>query len=300
MNLEYLRLFYAVANNKNFSQTAKELHISQSSVSLQIKHLEEMLQTKLFERTTKKVELTPAGQILYKKAKKLLFLMNEIQNELQELKGEVAGHLNIGASLTIGEHVLPFLIANYKKLYPLVDVHLKMCNSEQIIEKLYKHELNLGFIESMLSYPNLKQVPFQEDELILIASCSSNIVEGNSISKEELVTLPFIIREKGSGTRQVIEGSLRKNEVNPDNLRTVLELEHTESIKSAVEADIGISIISKSAVKKELQLGTLKEVKIDGVKLTRQFYMVYFEEALQLTSEKLIELVFSQSSSACH
>ncbi|KAB7708207.1 LysR family transcriptional regulator [Bacillus aerolatus] len=297
MNLEYLRLFYAVANNKNFSQTAKELHISQSSVSLQIKHLEDMLQTKLFERTTKKVDLTPAGHILYNKAEKMLFLMSEIQNELQMLKGEVAGKLNIGASLTIGEHVLPFLIAEYKKDYPLVDVRLKMCNSEQIIEKLYKHELNLGFIESMLSYPNLKQVPFQEDELILIASSRSQIVTNSVLSKKDLTTFPFIIREKGSGTRQVIEDSLRKNEVDPNELKTVLELEHTESIKSAVEADLGISIISKSAVKKELQLGTLKEVKIEDVKLTRHFYMVYFEEALQLTSEKLIELVFSQSGS---
>ncbi|KKB38846.1 selenium metabolism-associated LysR family transcriptional regulator [Bacillus thermotolerans] len=294
MNLEHLRLFYAVANNKNFSQTAKEMHISQSSVSLQVKHLEDVLQAKLFERTTKKVELTPAGEILYEKAGKMLFLMNEIQNELQALKGEVTGRLNIGASLTIGEHVLPFLIAKYKKAYPLVDVRLKMCNSEQIIEKLYKHELNLGFIESMLSYPNIKQLPFQEDELILVASMHSKIVEEGDLPKEALVSLPFIIREKGSGTRQVMEDCLRRNGVNPDQLNTTLELEHTESIKGAVEADLGVSIISRSAVKKELQLGTLREVKVEGVRLGRQFYMVYFEGALQLTSEKLIDFIMPQ------
>lgn len=291
MNLDYLKVFYVAANNKSFSQTAKDLHLSQSAVSLQIKQLEEQWECQLFERTTKKMSLTPEGEILYKQVKKLFSIINETTNELQELKGVVYGDLKVGASLTIGEHVLPFVLANFNKLYPLVKIHFKIYNSVQIIEKLKNQEINVGFIESMLSYPALEQVPFAEDELIVIAPPNQSFTEKNSITIEELLNLPFIIREKGSGTRQVMEDTFRKNHVDSTKLNIILELKHTEAIKSAVEAGLGISILSKSAVKKELELKTLREIKIEEFRFLRSFYMVYDEEALQLTSKKLIELM---------
>lgn len=291
MNLDSLKVFYVAANNNSFSQTAKDLYISQSSVSLQIKHLEEQWDCLLFERTTKKVSLTPAGEVLYRQVKKLLSVMKETENELQQLKGFVHGDLKVGASLTIGEHILPFILAEYNRQYPKVNMDLKVYNSEQIVEKLHKHEINLGFIESMLSYPALKQVPFAEDELIIIVSPFNKHIDSTKISVEELLHLPFIIREKGSGTRQVMEDALRKNKINPENLNIIMELQQTETIKSAVEAGIGISIISKSAVKKEIQLQTIKQLKIDGLSLHRSFYMIYHEEALSQTSRKLIEMI---------
>src|SRR5690606_25539935 len=112
------------------------------------KHLEEQWDCQLFERTTKKMSLTPAGEILYGKVNKLLSLMNETKNELMELKGIVHGDLKIGASLTIGEHILPFILADFNQLYPKVNMFLRVLNSEQIVEKLLNHEINLGFIES--------------------------------------------------------------------------------------------------------------------------------------------------------
>ncbi|MCA0993476.1 selenium metabolism-associated LysR family transcriptional regulator [Pseudalkalibacillus hwajinpoensis] len=292
MNLDYLKVFYVAANNKNFSQTAKDLHISQSSVSLQIKQLENKWGSKLFERTTKKISLTPAGEILYDKVGKFISLMNETQNELDALKGIVHGDLKVGASLTIGEHILPFLLAGFSKRYPNVSMNLTVYNSEQIVEKLFNHEINVGFIESMLSYPTLTQIPFAEDELIIIASAQGDVAPHSSIlTIEQLLHLPFIIREKGSGTRQVMEDTLRRRGVDPSQLNIILELEHTEAIKSSVEAGLGISIISKSAVKKELELKTLKKLQIDGMSLHRKFYIIYHEEALKQTSKKLIDFV---------
>lgn len=291
MNLDYLKVFYVVANNKSFSQTAKDLHISQSSVSLQIKQLENQWGCKLFERTTKRISLTPAGEILYKKVGQFISLMNETQNELDALKGVVHGDLKVGASLTIGEHILPFLLADFSKKYPKVNLNLKVYNSEQIVEKLSNHEINVGFIESMLSYPKLTQIPFAQDELIIIAPTDAGYIESSHITVEELIRLPFIIREKGSGTRQVMEDTLRKNGVQPSELNIILELEHTEAIKSSVEAGLGVSIISKSAVKKELELNTLKQVKVDDIVLFRNFYIIYHEEALKQTSKKLIEFI---------
>lgn len=291
MNIDYLKVFYVAANNKSFSQTAKELHLSQSSVSLQIKQLEEKWDCRLFERTTKKMSLTPSGKILYSKVTKLLSLINETSNELQELKGIVHGDLKVGASLTIGEHILPFILAGFNSLYPKVNMFLKVYNSEQIVEKLYNHEINLGFIESMLSYPALKQIPFAKDELIIVAPPLQKYTQSLKITIDELLLMPFINRESGSGTRQVMEDTLRKNHVDPAKLKIIIELEHTEAIKSAVEAGIGISIISKSAVIKELELQTLQQIKIDGLHLYRNFYMIYHEEALQQTSKKLLEFV---------
>lgn len=293
MNLDYLKVFYVAANNNSFSQTAKDLHLSQSAVSLQIKQLEEQWECQLFERTTKKMSLTPAGEILYKQVKKLFSIINETTNELQELKGVVHGDLKVGASLTIGEHFLPFVLANFHKQFPLVNIHFKIYNSGQIIEKLNNREINVGFIESMLSYPLFQQVPFAEDELIVIAPSDELMTDRDDITIEELFSLPFIIREKGSGTRQVMEDTFRKNHVDPAKLNIILELEHTEAIKSAVEAGLGISILSKSAVIKELKLKTLRHLKIEEFRLFRSFYMVYDEEALQVTSKKLIELMSS-------
>src|SRR4051794_37580273 len=131
MNLDYLKVFYVVANNKSFTQTAKDLHLSQSAVSLQIKQLEEQWDCQLFERTTKKISLTPSGIILYKQAKKLFSLMNETFNELQELKEVVYGELKAGASLTIGEHILPFILADFKIIFPQVNIDYKIYNSNQ-------------------------------------------------------------------------------------------------------------------------------------------------------------------------
>ncbi|KXH84062.1 selenium metabolism-associated LysR family transcriptional regulator [Sporosarcina sp. HYO08] len=293
MNLDHLKVFYVAANNKSFSQTARDLHLSQSSVSLQIKQLEELWDCQLFERTTKKISLTLAGEILYRKVGKLIALMNETENELQQLKGTVHGDLKLGSSLTIGEYILPFALAEFNQLYPKVNMHLKLYNSEQIVEKLLNHEINLGFIESTLAYPSLKQVPFATDELILLSSPNQPCSKSPTITVEDLLTIPFIIREKGSGTRQVIEDILEKNKIHTDELNVVMELEHTEAIKSAVEAGLGIAIISKSAVKKELKLNTLKQLKIEGLSLHRNFYMVYQENSLKQTSLKFIEYIQS-------
>jgi LysR family transcriptional regulator, transcriptional activator of the cysJI operon len=294
MNLDYLKVFYVTANNKSFSQTAKDLHLSQSSVSLQIKQLEEQWDCQLFERTTKKISLTPAGEILYHKVKKLIALMNETENELEELKGSIHGDLKVGASLTIGEHVLPFLLADFSSLYPKVKLHLNVFNSRHIVDKLLNHEINIGFIESMLSYPALKQVPFAKDKLIIIASPENKFIKSDQITVEELLSVPIIIRERGSGTRQVMEDCFRRSHVDASKLNVIMELKHTEAIKTCVEAGLGISIISKSAVKKELRLGTLKQIQVEGISMQRDFYMIYHEEALKQTSRKLMEFILSR------
>lgn len=289
MKLDYLKVFHVVANNKSFSKTARELHLAQSTVSLQIKQLEEYWDCQLFDRTTKKITLTSAGEILYNQVDKFTALINETEQALQQLKGIVDGDLKIGASLTIGEYFLPYTIATFHKLYPNINLSIEIDNSTEIIKKLENRDINIGFIESSISYQAFKQIPFIKDELTIL--CSPSLISSISeeITIEELLSLPFIMREAGSGTRQVIEEALRKNNIDPRQLNVVMEFEHIESIKSAVEAGLGISILSKSAVRKELQLNILHEIQIKELDLYRNFYIVYQEDLLQKTSEKLIE-----------
>lgn len=295
MNLEHLKVFYTAAMKKNFSETAKILHLSQPTVSIQIKQLEMSLNVKLFERTTKKIELTPSGELLFKYASKIFPLINQTEKEIALLSESIHGDLKIGASLTIGEHVIPYLLGEYINKFPKVNIKMKILNSEQIIRKLENKEIDLGFIESTISYPDFTQKPFLEDELVIIASpMYSNILINNNdkISPNDLFSLPIILREPGSGTRQVVEEHLQKNNLNPELLNLILELENTESIKSAVESGVGISIISKSAIKKELELNTLRAITIEGINLSRCFYMVFSHNMLNLPSESFMSLIY--------
>lgn len=278
MNLEQLKVFYMAATKKNFSETAKVLHLSQPSVSLQIKNLEAYLNTPLFIRTTKKIELTDTGEVLFHYAEKILHLVNKAEKEITLLSDSIHGDLKIGASLTIGEHLLPFYLGKFKQEFPKVNIIMKIYNSHQIIEKLINEEIDLGFIEASIPHKKIFTQSFLEDELVIIASRNNPhplIENRHSLTPMELFEIPIIMREQGSGTRQVIEENLIKNNLDPNKLNVILELENTESIKSAVESGMGISIISKTAVKKELKLGTLRKINIESISLTRYFYMVH-------------------------
>lgn len=283
MNLDHLKVFYVAATKRNFSETAKALHLSQPTVSLQIQQLETSLNCKLFERTTKNIRLTDSGKLLFRYAEQILQLINKTKKELALLSDSIHGDLKIGASLTIGEYILPYMIGKYRKEYPKVTLFMHIFNSNQIIQELLDEQIDLGFIESPISNPELVHLPFMEDELIIISSATENhplIGAREIITPEELFTLPLIFREQGSGTRQVLEESLRKHQLDPSRLHIILELASTESIKAAVESGMALSIISQSAIQKELTLGTLRKLRIQGISLMRNFYAVFDKRRL--------------------
>jgi LysR family transcriptional regulator, transcriptional activator of the cysJI operon len=294
MNIEHLKVFYTAAKTKNFSETARSLHLSQPTVSSQIRQLEEHLNTKLFNRTTKKIELTTSGKMLFQYADQILSLIYEAEKDINLLSNTVHGNLTIGASLTIGEYILPSILGKFKRKYPHINLIMKTFNSEQIISNLHHSEIEVGFIESTLFYPYFEQQAFLEDELVIITSTHpshSIIGDRTHITHDELFQLPIILREQGSGTRQVIEENLQKHHLDPNKLNVMLELPNTEAIKSAVESGMGISIISKSAIKKELQIGSLRTVSIKDIQMKRYFYTVH--EKQQLTPAAELFLAFT-------
>jgi DNA-binding transcriptional LysR family regulator len=297
MNFDQLRVFYVAATQKNFSETAKILHLSQPSVSLHIRHLESSLNVKLFDRTTKSIKLTDSGKLLFDYAEQIFQLLDKAKKDLALLNESIHGELSIGASLTIGEHLLPYFLGKFKREYPKVNLHLKITNSHEIVHQLLNGEIHLGFIEADISHPDLFLHAFSEDELVVIASAKDPhplVAHKETITPDELFSLPIILRERGSGTRQVMEESLRSNNLNPEQLKVVLELGNTESIKAVVESGMGVSIISQSAIGKELQLGTLRKVKIQGIHLRRLFYLAYDKhKVLTLPAESFLTFILA-------
>ncbi|GHH99307.1 selenium metabolism-associated LysR family transcriptional regulator [Neobacillus kokaensis] len=294
MNLEHLKVFFTAATKKNFSETAKVLHLSQPSVSLHIKHLEEYLNTTLFDRSTKKMELTHAGTILFSYAEQLIQLVNQVEKDISLLSETIHGDLRLGASLTIGEYLLPYYLGDFIKQYPEVNLSLKVDNSFQIIEKLMDGKIDLGFIEASIPRKEIDSLPFLEDELVIISSTRVGVphpcLEEEEIEPEMLFTLPFIAREHGSGTRQVLETNLLKHQLEFEHLNIIMELENTESIKSAVESGLGVGIISKTTIQKELNLGLLKQTRIKGIPLKRFFYLIHRKQVLSPASDAFKEM----------
>lgn len=271
----HLLVFKTVADKKSFSQAAKALHISQPAISLQIQSLEEQLGTRLFDRNNKRVALTQAGKTFYNYSSKILELYEQAQKDISELTGMVKGEIKIGATLTIGEYILPRIAGNFLREHAQVSLSINIANTEIISNNLLNTSLDLGLVEGPINHNDLVLEKFMEDELVVIVPYDHPWAKKDYISATELLSQPFIDREKGSGTRQVMEDTLREHEIDPNKLQIAMVLGSTQAIKEAVEAGLGISIISKRAIKKDLKLKALGVTRVKDCIFNRNFYMVY-------------------------
>lgn len=261
----HLTIFVTVAEKKNFSRAAEALQISQPAISQQIHSLEDYYGMKLFVRTSKRVELTQAGETLLPYAKKVLELVNAAHGALDDLMGRVTGQLKIGASLTIGEYILPHLLAEYTKRFPEVEMNVLIHNTEDIAAMALEHSIDVAVVEGRVEHRHLTMTPFSEDELVLIAA-SDHPLAGTRIQGTLLAAETFLLREAGSGTRVVAEAALGALGITPAKIVT---LGSTQSIKEAVEAGLGVAILSKWCIRKELRFGTLARLDIEDFAFTR-------------------------------
>lgn len=280
LNFHQLHIFYTVAEQGSFSAAAQALHMTQPAVTMQIQSLEDYFGSKLLVRSTKRVELTEAGQVLYPYAKQSIELMRDAEKAMSRLTYMLEGRLQLGASLTIGEYVLPRLLGPFAKQYPHISIALKVMNTTQIIDEIVGHQLNFGLVEAPVHHPDMMFEPVMEDELKLIAPAGHPLAERRRVTLQEVVGYPFVLREKGSGTRQVMEAVLMDRGFEPDRIEAVMELGSTGAVKSAVESGIGITIISPSSVKHEQALGLLKVIDIEDAEFKRQFYSVHLKSTL--------------------
>jgi len=272
-----LQVFHAVAKHLSFTKAAETLFMTQPAVTFQIKQLEEHLNQRLFDRAQGRISLTPAGQIALDYAERILALSSELDTRLKEMSGQAAGPLLIGASMTIGEYVLPQLIGSFKARFPAVVPTLFVGNSEAVQERVAERTLDIGFIEGDSHLSTLQNEVCCDDELQVVCAPGHPLAKEPFALPAALTQHAYISREAGSGTRAVIDRYLQQAGVSPESLNVVVELGSPEAIKGLVATGMGFAIMSRVIAAKELQLGQLVHVPLRPA-LLRKFAVVYAKE----------------------
>lgn len=269
---QQLHVFVTVAEMENFSRAAEELHMTQPAVSQYIQSFERTMGTKLLERSNKFVRLNKAGEIVYHHAKEILGLYTKMHYLIDDLTNKTSGPLSIGASYTFGEYVLPHVIAKMHKKYPLISPTITIGNTKEVANLVLGHQLDVGIVEGEIKDKHLVIEPFAEDSMYLVASPKHRLAQKNGeISISELEEETWIVRENGSGTREVTEKMFRLCKMIPEN---ILEFGSTQLIKESVEAGIGISMLSYWAIRKECSMGALNIINVKQLPILRKFSVV--------------------------
>ncbi|MEH7009925.1 LysR family transcriptional regulator [Neobacillus niacini] len=271
MNIESLQMFCLVVDEGSISQAARLSYVSQPAVTRQIHQLENFYGALLFDRTDGKLKVTEAGKMLYPFAKSIVHDFHRSKESIKQAMGEHHTNLHVGASFTIGEYLLPSLLGRYKKQTPDIKVTLTIKNTPGVLEDLSNDVIDMALVEGLVENKEFMVEKFADDELIVV--CSPEHVWGEQILIEELINERIIWRESGSGTRLIVENSLREYGI-LEKMESYMELGSTQAIKSAVEAGLGISILPRLTVARELKLGLLREVDIEGVTIFRNLWLV--------------------------
>ncbi len=283
-----LQVFHTVARLLSFTKAAESLHMTQPAVTFQVRQLEEYFNTRLFDRTHNRISLTDAGSRVYVYADRIFEIYNEMENAVREMTGEISGSLTIGASTTIAEYMLPALLGDFRSKYPEVSVHLKVSNTDGIVSMVENNTIDLGVVEAPVSNKNLVVDQCRRDRLVAIVPPGHAKAAKKVIKLDELLQDPFICREEGSGTREVIAEYM--NQADGDIQMSVsMELGSPEAVKGAVEASMGVSIVSNATIQKELRLGTLVAIELDPP-LERPFSFVHQKQKFRVrVMEELLD-----------
>lgn len=290
-----LQVFHAVARLLSFTKAADTLHMTQPAVTFQIRQLEEHFNTRLFDRIHNRISLTEAGAVVYGHANHIFDLYAEMERSVREITGETNGYIVIGASTTIAEYMLPALLGDFKNSYPNVTIQLKVSNTDGIVSMVENNTIDLGVVESHVNNKNLTVEPCRDDDLVVIVPPNHALANHNILNFQEILAFPFICREEGSGTRDVINEYMGRFEGCAVGLRIAMELGSPEAVKGAVEAGMGISIVSRATIQKELRLGTLVEIPLDPP-LQRPFSFVHQKQKFRL---RLIEELLTFARTYC-
>ena len=233
-----LKVFQSVAKNLSFTKASQELFVSQPAITKHIQELEATYQTRLFDRQGSKISLTESGRLLLEHCERILEDYKRLEYEMHLLHNEYIGELKLGASTTIAQYVLPPLLGSFIGKFPQVNLSLLNGNSREIEAALQEHRIDLGLVEGVFRLPNLKYTTFLEDELVAVVHSKSRLQLPEEITPQDLPAIPLVLRERGSGTLDVIERSLQKHGVKLSSLHVLMYLGSTESIKLFLEPKI--------------------------------------------------------------
>ena len=268
-------VFLSVAEHLSFSKAAEALHISQPAVSRHIKELEQRYDASLFERKGNRIYLTGAGEKVYHAFKEIAQHYRNLDFEMGELHNAQAGEIRVGASSTIAQYVIPRVMASFHKRYPHIRLLLMNGNSFEMEQLLLDNRIDLALVENLSSQTGIRYRDFLHDELIVVTGKSSLYAERATIEKEDLLQIPLVLREEGSGTLEVIRQYFAQQKILFEDLNTLIHLGSTESIKNFLLDINGLAIVSEKAVRNELYLKTLVKLQVTGITFPRTFRIAF-------------------------
>ena len=277
-SLRQVEIFVTISRTESVSRAAEALSLSQSATSTALSELERQFDLQLFDRVGKSLRINETGRQLLPRAVELLDRAHEIEALLQGHAG--FGYMKIGATLTVGNYLATLLVARFLQEHPESRIQLQVHNTSTIVQQIVNHELDLGLIEGDTHHPDIEVQPWIADELVVFSAPDHALAKVSNISVEQLLKEPWILREKGSGTRETFDRALQNNH---SKLNIRLELEHTEAIKRAVESGLGIGCISRLALKDAFRRGSLVPLTTPDLNLGRYFYFLWHKQKYQTT-----------------
>lgn len=273
MDIHRLLVFCRVVELQSFTKAAEAVSLTQPTVSEHIRVLEDSLGEKLIDRLGREILPTPAGKILYQYAREMIQLRDKAVQAIKKFKGDLSGSLNIGASTIPGTYLLPSLIGSFKAIYPSIQITLKIASSGEVVQKILDGSIEFGMIGARWEDKRISLEEVYTDELLL-AVYPGHAWEGRqAVDLGELSDMPFVSRERGSGTRMVMLQALEAAGFSPSRLNVVAEMGSTEAVRQAVKAKIGVAILSAYAIKEDIERNSLCQVILRGLTIHRPFYL---------------------------
>jgi DNA-binding transcriptional LysR family regulator len=293
MNLHHLRLFTAVVNHGGFTKAAASLHLSQPAISKSLNELERQLNLTLLERNGRSIRLTDAGQALYARAREIFGVEWIAEQELREIRGLKRGVLRIGASTTIATYMLPPYLGRFHLRHPGIRIRATSANTRTVLRMLLESRADIALVEGPVSHPQVEVQPWLDDELVVISHPQHRLLSRNDVDVGMLVREQFIVREPGSGTRDVSARALALHGV---RLTNTMRVGGTESIKQAVAAGLGLAIVSRAAAADQLALGKIAVLSVDGLVIRRTLAQIKLRGRVPTAAARELELLLAQGT----
>lgn len=274
MNLNLFKTYVRVVESQNLSKTADDFGISQPAVTKQIQSLEDLYGVLLLERSGRKLKPTEAGEILYTYAKDIIKAVEKTERAMEELSDSRRGSLCLGASTIPGQYILPYLIKLYKDKFTTISVSMDIADTEKIFSRVGERELDIGIVGGWVNNRKVDGFPWLEDELVVVVPANHRLAVYQAVKLKNLINERWIFREKGSGTRKAIEGLMAADDIRKEELNIYMEAGSTEAVLAMVESGVGISIVSRWAIKR-IETRNIKAIPLDEIDAKRYLYVIY-------------------------
>jgi DNA-binding transcriptional LysR family regulator len=288
VTMQQLEALIHLVEERSFSRAAKKMRLTQPSLTKHIRNVEEALGTKVVNRASRSLALTPEGKVLYDYARRIVRLRDEARERVLRLRETESGDILIAASTIPATYILPYAIGGFREKFPEIRATVRTADSSDVIETVLDNGAEIGFIGKKPSGGKLIAEELWKDRLVLAVPAGHRWAKRRSVRGAEISGAPFVIREKGSGTREAFEECLRETAgPGPLHLNVVAELGSSEAVKEAVIAGLGVSVISVHAIRRELKSGILAALAIDGCPIERSFYLIYRRQFDLMTHHKI-------------